>query len=62
LTSPNGLYRLSVSACGGGAIGNCFVATATPQGNQTTDSCTTLTLSNTGLRGATGDSVENCWR
>ncbi len=62
LTSPNGLYQVSVTACGGGAIGNCFVATATPQGNQTSDSCTTLTLSNTGLRGATGDSVENCWR
>ncbi len=62
LTSQNGLYQVSVAACSGGAIGNCFLATATPQGNQTSDSCTTLTITNTGLRGATGDSVENCWR
>ncbi len=62
LTSQNGLYQVSVAACSGGTIGNCFLATATPQGNQTSDSCTTLTITNTGLRGATGDSVENCWR
>jgi type IV pilus assembly protein PilE len=62
LTSQNGLYQVAVAACSGGTIGNCFIATATPQGNQTSDACTTLTISNTGLRGATGDSVENCWR
>lgn len=62
LTSEAGLYQVSVAACAGGAIGNCFVATATPQGNQTADSCTTLTISNTGLKGATGDTVDNCWR
>lgn len=62
LTSEAGLYQVAVAACAGGAIGNCFVATATPQGNQTADSCTTLTISNTGLKGATGDTVDNCWR
>ncbi len=62
LTSQNGLYQVSVAACSGGAIGNCFLATATPQGNQTSGSCTTRPIANTGLRGATGDSVENCWR
>lgn len=61
-TTQNGLYSISVAACGGGAITNCFVATATAQGDQTADSCTTLTITNTGLRGATGDTVEECWQ
>lgn len=62
LTSESGSYQVAVAACGGGAISNCFVATATPQGSQAADSCTTLTLTNTGLKGATGDTVDNCWR
>lgn len=62
ITSEAGLYQVAVAACGGGAIANCFVATATPQGNQAVDSCTTLTITNTGLKGATGDTVANCWR
>ena len=62
LTSETGLYRVAVAACAGGAITNCFIATATPQGNQTADSCTTLTVTNTGLKGATGDTIANCWR
>ncbi len=62
ITSESGLYQVGVAACGGGTIATCFVATATPQGNQTADACTTLTITNTGLKGATGDSVENCWR
>lgn len=62
VTSERGLYQVSVAACGSGTIATCFVATATPQGNQTADSCTTLTITNTGLKGATGDSAENCWR
>tara|TARA_R100001377_G_C3193077_1_gene111422 strand:- start:854 stop:1303 length:450 start_codon:yes stop_codon:yes gene_type:complete len=62
ITSEAGLYQVGVAACAGGAIGNCFIATATPQGNQTADSCTTLTITNTGLKGATGDTVANCWR
>lgn len=61
-TSESGRYDVSVAACAGGAISNCFVATATPQGSQADDSCTTLTIDSTGQRGATGDSVENCWR
>jgi type IV pilus assembly protein PilE len=62
VTSERGLYQVAVAACGGGTIATCFVATATPQGNQTADSCTTLTITTTGLKGATGDSAENCWR
>jgi type IV pilus assembly protein PilE len=61
-TSESGRFQVSVAACGGGSIANCFVATATPQGSQTDDSCTTLTITQTGQRGATGDTVENCWR
>jgi type IV pilus assembly protein PilE len=62
VTSERGFYQVAVAACGGGTIATCFVATATPQGNQTADSCTTLTITNTGLKGATGDSAANCWR
>lgn len=61
-TTVNGLYVISVAACGSGAIGNCFIATATPQGAQTGDTCTTLTITNTGVRGATGATVDECWQ
>lgn len=62
VSSEGGLYQVAVAACAGGAIGNCFIATATPQGNQSNDVCTTLTISNTGLKGATGATVAECWR
>lgn len=62
ITSEKGLYQVAVAACGGGTIANCFIATATPQGNQIADSCTTLTITNTGLKGASGDTAANCWR
>lgn len=61
-TTQNGFYTISVAACGGGAITTCFLATATAQGDQTADACTTLTISNTGARGATGDTTEECWQ
>ncbi len=61
-TTTNGWYVISVAACAGGAIGNCFIATATPQGTQTADVCTTLTLTNTGVRGATGSTADDCWQ
>lgn len=61
VTSETGLYQVAVAACGAGAITTCFVATATPQNNQANDACATLTFSNTGVRGATGDTVEECW-
>jgi len=61
LTSDGGRYQVSVAACAGGTITNCFVATATPQGAQTADSCSTLSINSLGVRGATGDSVANCW-
>ncbi len=61
-TTQNGLYAISVAACAGGAITNCFLATATAQGDQAADACATLTISNTGARGATGDTVAECWQ
>jgi len=61
-TTQNGFYAISVAACGGGAITNCFLATATAQNNQTADTCTTLTISDTGARGATGDTTNECWQ
>jgi type IV pilus assembly protein PilE len=61
-TTQNGFYAISVAACGTGAITNCFVATATAQNDQTADACTTLTYTNTGARGATGDTTDECWQ
>ena len=60
-TTENGFYQITVAAGGTGAIATSFVATATPQGRQTEDVCTTLTLSGTGARGATGSTVDECW-
>jgi len=59
--TQNGLYSISVAA-GGTGIGSSFVATATPQGDQANDDCTTLTLTNTGVRGATGATADECWQ
>jgi type IV pilus assembly protein PilE len=61
-TTQNAFYAISVAACGGGAITNCFIATATAQNAQTADTCTTLTISDTGVRGATGDTANECWQ
>ena len=62
ISSEAGHYQVAVAACAGGTISNCFIATATPQGAQAADTCTTLTVSNTGLKGSTGDIIANCWR
>ena len=59
--SENSFYVVTVAACGAG-IASCFTATATAQGDQTADACTTLTLNSLGARGATGGSVEECWQ
>lgn len=60
-TSRDGHYQISIAACDTGTIANCFVATATPQGGQASDACTTLTLTDTGIRGSTGAAVDECW-
>ena len=57
--SGSGFYNLTVAACGGGAIANCYLVTATAIGGQMNDTdCLTITYSSTGVRsGTTG----NCW-
>ncbi len=60
LDTVNGFYELSVAA-GGTGIATSFIATATAQGDQLADTCATYTITNTGVRGATGDTVEECW-
>lgn len=59
--SSDGNYAVTVAACGTGTIANCFVATATPQGNQANDTCGNLTLTNTGVRAASGGTQDECW-
>jgi len=62
-TSQNGFYTISVDTCGGGVpITTCFLATATATGDQAADACTTLTITSTGARGATGDTTDECWQ
>ena len=60
-TSADGKYIITVAACDGGAIGNCFLATATPQGGQAEDECENLTLSNIGARGSSEGNAADCW-
>ncbi|MEX2470081.1 MAG: type IV pilin protein [Pseudohongiellaceae bacterium] len=60
-TTQNGHYVIGVAA-GPSGIGTSFIATATPQGDQTEDECTTLTITNTGVRGATGATADECWQ
>ena len=62
VTSDDGKYVVSVEACSGGAIGNCFIAIASPQGAQANDTCGKLTVTNTGVRAATTGTVEDCWQ
>ncbi len=63
IVSTNGLYQVSVAACAGGDIKYCFVATANPRSSQNEDVCSTLTISNTGLKGASGAAtIADCWR
>jgi type IV pilus assembly protein PilE len=62
--SSDGYYSLAAAACGGGAIGTCYLLTATPQGVQAGDAadCTTITLDSTGAQGSTGAlPAVDCW-
>lgn len=61
LTSRDGKYVVTVAACSGSTIANCFIATATPQGGQAEDSCGNLTINSQGTRAATGGTVAECW-
>lgn len=61
--SETGKYEISVDL---GADGQSYTATAAPaagQGQEDDTSCGSLTLTDTGVRGITGDgSSEQCWR
>jgi len=59
--SSTGYYLLSVTTSN---AGQSFVISATPQGNQTKDSCAVLTLDDRGMKTAnaqTGDLARQCW-
>ena len=62
VTSRDGHYVVSVAACSGTTIATCFIATATPQGGQTQDDCGNLTITSSGIRAASGGSIEECWQ
>jgi len=63
-TSDTGLYTIAVPTLG--AAGQSYTATATPVtgGSQAADTkCTQLSVTDTGVRGATGSGgVAQCWR
>jgi type IV pilus assembly protein PilE len=61
LLSLTGKYRVTVAACSGSTIASCFIATATPQSTQTTDTCANLTITSAGVRAASGGTVADCW-
>ncbi len=53
----DGFYTVAVNVTGPRA----FTARAEPQGAQTRDNCGTLTIDETGARGASGDTARACW-
>lgn len=58
--SPDEWYLVTYS---GAVTASTFTLVATPQGAQAADSrCATLTLTHTGVRGATGSAPDECWR
>lgn len=57
--SETGLYRISAAATDGN---QGFLLTATRIKATGQNKCGNLTLSNTGARGASSGSVEDCWR
>jgi type IV pilus assembly protein PilE len=61
LVSRDGNYSITVAACSGSTIANCFIATATPLGNQVNDDCGNLTINSQGVRAASGGTTEECW-
>lgn len=56
--SEEGYYQISLAA-----TATTFTLTATPQGDQATDTkCTTLTFNNQGVKGSTGsETAAKCW-
>lgn len=50
-------YNLTISA----ATATTFTLSATPANQQANDTCGTLTVTNTGVRGAAATATEDCW-
>lgn len=56
-TSPEGYYNMSVAACAGGTITNCYVITASAAGSQVNDTgCTSITYDSAGTKAPAA-----CW-
>lgn len=56
--TDSGFYSVAVTATTSPAA---FTITATAIGAQVADSCDTFSLTNTGVKGATGGTVAECW-
>ena len=55
--SAEGYYTLVAAACGGGAIANCYLITATAAGSQANDTgCTAITYDSAGTK-----APADCW-
>lgn len=59
IISREGFYSITLT----NVSATSYELTATPQAGtpQTNDKCTALTLTNAGVRGATGGTVDECW-
>ena len=68
--TPDGHYTIAIAALpaiqgGTGDIATSFILTATPAGGQATNDgarCATFTITNTGIKGATGSEAAGCWK
>ena len=57
--SKDGYYSMTVAACAGGVIANCYLVTATAAGGQAKDTdCLKITYDSTGVKSGTTD---KCW-
>ncbi len=60
VVTDKGLYSVSSAAGVTGSILTSFTLTAAPQGPQTSDACTAITLTSTGVKGGS-PSKDDCW-
>ena len=64
MISDEAHYTIDAAACAGGSEATCYVLRATPQSTspQASDAqCTTLVLSYSGAKTATGTNPDGCW-
>ena len=57
--TEKGKYSISAAA-GPGGITTSFILSAAPQGSQTKDNCTSMTLASAGIKGGS-PSKDDCW-